>query len=251
VGDSTVMSISVTVPDLPWEDSVVSVHPAIGDVYCTDGTILSPEEFIHSTKQPMGVIFHLDNTGQHGLMIALVDTGSARSYATNPYWRTNKNVSPTELDAALAPLVRGPYVSAIGDLNGMGNTEEIKRIVELLPGGDFAVNTPAAHYCYYFDHLTGSVGAEHKGWYFPAIGELYMLGLNFDKVEATLQLLQSEHYKANTLLTGNAYNNFIVSSSLMDKDNIWTLNVQYDSTLNSFFTLHYMNINIVRAVHAF
>ena len=48
----------------------------VGDIYCTDNTTVSPENFATSGKTALGVVFFVDNSQQHGWALALNDAGS-------------------------------------------------------------------------------------------------------------------------------------------------------------------------------
>jgi hypothetical protein len=77
-------------------------------------------------------------------------------------------------------------------MNGMENTLSIKEHAEVLPGG-FQENAPAAYFCYYYDHITGTVGTEHKGWYLAAAGEWVLLRQVRSWIDATLGKLRARY----------------------------------------------------------
>lgn len=187
-GDSVELTVSVTTP------ATKGVLP--GDIYCTDGTILTADSFLTSGKTAKGVIFHVDNTGEHGLMLALGETGTRWLYD-----RINGS-SNEQLYYAVGTSITVDPKGALFDRDGRGNTDEIKRNVEQVPGANFATNTPAAYYCYYYDHNTKTVGTDSLGWYMPASGELALLALNMSAVNTSLTKLQSMDGTVQLLLNG-------------------------------------------------
>ena len=125
----------------------------VGDILCEGDLIVSPANYNASSHNAIGVVFYVDNTGQHGWAIALQDAGS---YAWGCYGSdmpipnyTNKR-------------------QAIHDLDGYENT----RIVR-----ENCTDSPAFH-AVDFDN----------GWYVPAIGQLNYLYGNLVEVNASLQV---------------------------------------------------------------
>ena len=203
-GDSTELGIIATAPDITWENEYHAKGNAIGDLLLDDGTIIKPDDYIPGTHAaPKGVVFYLDESGLHGWALALTDANEGSSCA----W--------SRLPATVYENVHGLHqfavgIDAIADTAGYGNTMEIKRTAEAVPGEDFALNAPAAYYCYYYDHLTGTTGTQFKGWYMPAIGQLSIMYLNRAAVSATLgktslsaqQLKSNSSYHSSTEIDG-------------------------------------------------
>ena len=105
----------------------------IGDILCEGDLIVSPANYNANTHTAIGVVFYVDNTGQHGWAIALEDAGG---YA----WGYNDT-----------PLTN--YTGkrqAIYDLDGFENTRIVRQN---------STNHPAFY----------AVDFEN-GWYVPAIG---------------------------------------------------------------------------------
>ena len=48
----------------------------VGDILCEGNAIVSPANYPSSGATAIGVIFYVDNTGQHGWAVALQDAGS-------------------------------------------------------------------------------------------------------------------------------------------------------------------------------
>lgn len=220
VGDTTELGIIATAPDITWENEYHAKGNAIGDLLLDDGTIIKPDDYnpeMHAT--PKGVIFYLDESGLHGWALALKD-----AYAGMCTWSRG----PATVYENVNGLHQFPVViDAIADTAGYGNTMEIKRTAEAAPGEDFAMNAPAAYYCYYYDHLTGATGTQFKGWYMPSIGQLNILYLNRANVSTTLgktslsaQQLKNQYYQSSTeASSSNAYmiNHLGTTSTLSGK----------------------------------
>ena len=120
----------------------------VGDILCEGNAIISPANYPSSGATAIGVVFYVDNTGQHGWAVALEDAGSYEwgCYGSDmplPNY-TNKR-------------------QAIYDLDGYENT----RIVR-----ENCTDSPAF---YAVDFA--------NGWYVPAIGQLNYLYGNREIVE--------------------------------------------------------------------
>ena len=123
----------------------------VGDILCEGDLIVSPANYNANTFTAIGVVFYVDNTGQHGWAVALQDAGS---YA----WGC---------DGSDMPIPNyGNRRQAIYDLDGYENT----RIVREHCSGNTAF--------YAVDFA--------NGWYVPAIGQLNYLYGNLGEVNATL-----------------------------------------------------------------
>ena len=166
-GESATLSVSAT--------SINPITPpaiAIGDILCTDNSIVKPSDWPVVGKTAMGVVFYVDNTDQHGWAVAL------KEFASVTWGHPNSDVAGVP-----------NYVSArdaIADENGLSNTIAIKNFY----GNDF-INSPAAYRCYFYNHLTGNVGNVHNGWYLPAVGQVEKLNGQIAFVCATFSVLGS------------------------------------------------------------
>lgn len=125
----------------------------VGDILCEGNLIYPPSTYPVSGATAIGVVFYVDNTGQHGWAVALQDAGS---FAWGCYGSdmplpnyTNKR-------------------QAIYDLDGYENT----RIVR-----ENCTDSPAF---YAVDFA--------NGWYVPAIGQLNYLYGNLVEVNTSLQV---------------------------------------------------------------
>lgn len=150
-GDSVTLSVSAA--------NYLVLPIAVGDILCTDGSILNPGDFPTSGKVAMGVIFYVDNSGMHGWAVELQDSGPALwSTLMNPYYDV-----PT-LDNYTTSR------AAITDMDGYSNTTTLRA------AGD--ANTYPIAYAVDFEN----------GWYVPSAGQARILYANTNEVNASLQL---------------------------------------------------------------
>ncbi len=159
-----------------------------GDVLCTDGSLLPVDSFLVSGKSPKGVVFHVDQTGIHGLAVALVETNRVFSFTTPHIIMSQLCYSSQD---------------AILDVDGEANTLHLKVTDEAYSGVDFATDATAASYCYYYNHSTLKADGEPHGWYLPSYAELSILQGNAWEVRKTMNRLCQ---------TNSAYQNFASSS---------------------------------------
>ena len=115
----------------------------IGDILCTDGSTVRPNEFPSSGKTPMGVVYHVDPTGQNCLAVNLYD-----NEVNIPFGGYGEDFPLPNIEESR---------KAIYDFNGYNNTEILRNL-----GSAYYYPTP------------WSVDFEN-GWYLPASGELRLL----------------------------------------------------------------------------
>ena len=136
--------LTVAVPTLNAQ-----VH--VGDILCEGNAIVSPANYPSSGATAIGVVFYVDNTGQHGWAVALQDAGE---YS----WGNDRNDTP---------LPNYPEKrQAVYDLDGYENTRILRED-----------NT--AHPAIYAVDFA-------NGWYVPAIGQLNILYGNIMEVNDAL-----------------------------------------------------------------
>ena len=138
--------ITVAVPTL-----TAQVH--VGDILCEGNAIVSPANYPSSGATAIGVVFYVDNTGQHGWAVALQDAGS---------------YTPGTAVYSL-PSYGNNIRQAIYDLDGYENTRIVRLHSEDHP----------AFYAVDFEH----------GWYVPAFGQLNYLYGNLIEVDASLKAI--------------------------------------------------------------
>lgn len=138
---------------------------AIGDIVCTDGSIVKPADW-PCGRTAKGIVFYVDDTGQHGWMVHL------QNQATNIKWSTEYQDIPSLTNYT---TVR----SAITDFDGYGNTQKIRNFGN-------ASKYPAA---WAVDFA--------NGWYLPAIGQLNILYGNLIEVNAGLAAVGGTLFEMN------------------------------------------------------
>jgi len=196
-GEEGTVRVMATVPDLSsMQDDLVPPAINIGDVMCTDGSIMNPDDYVASGKtNAMGVVFYVDSTGSHGLVTALTDASTSTLA-----WTTDKN-------NVRSYTVARNVATARQDFGGYQNTLHLKETAEAV--GEFSVKAPAAYHCYYYDHRTENVGPTHLGWYMPSCGEMNLLYMNRFDVNTSLAKLSKNSLRNGGYWgsTGEEYNN--------------------------------------------
>ncbi len=140
----------VSVPMYPFPSVLV------GDILCTDNSIVKPSQWPVAGKTAKGIVFYVDNTGEHGWAVHLQDQSTSVAwggYGTDITTLTNYANSR----------------SAITDLNGYSNTQRAR-----------AAGTAATYPAAYLADFA-------NGWYLPAAGQLRVLFSELLTVNASLQ----------------------------------------------------------------
>lgn len=158
--------LTVAVPTLNAQ-----VH--VGDILCEGNAIVSPANYPSSGATAIGVVFYVDNTGQHGWAVAL-------NYSGAQSW--GKYGSDTPL-----PNYTNKR-QAIYDLDGYENTRIVRQ--------------------HDTDHPAFYAVDFENGWYVPAIGQLNYLYGNLVEVNASLQLvggtvINASRIWSSTEISGN------------------------------------------------
>ena len=140
----------------------------IGDILCTDGSTVRPEQFASSGKTAEGVVFFVDSDSQQGWAVSL------ECQAANTHWVTQAHYE----DWYDIPMLENYEYSreAIYDLDGYNNTN----IIRSTHGADWY---PAA-WCVDFGH----------GWYLPAAGQLRWLIAYINEINASLAAVNGETF---------------------------------------------------------
>ncbi|MBP5662840.1 MAG: hypothetical protein J6X16_01030 [Bacteroidales bacterium] len=158
-----------------WTDvSVSSISPvlhvplvAVGDILCTDNSIVKPADYANSGKSAMGIVFYVNNTGEHGWAVHL------QNQSTSVVWGGNG----TDI-SALPTYSYTP--DAVMDMDGYNNTQIIRS------AGD--ANTYRAAYRVDFTN----------GWYIPAVGQLRLLYAEIVTINASLQIVGGVLFSMNS-----------------------------------------------------
>ena len=151
-------------------NAVVPPPLAIGDILCTDGTTVKPSAYTASGKTALGVVFYVDNTGEHGWAVHLDDQ------STGIFWTVEGQFEDIpNLNNFTEPR------NAIMDLDGYSNTQKIRN------AGD-ASRYPAA-YAVDFDN----------GWYLPAAGQLRLLFAETLTLNQSLQVVNGTLFQVEDM----------------------------------------------------
>lgn len=134
---------------------------AVGDILCTDGTFVKPSAWSSDLgKTALGVVFYVDNTGEHGWAVHLDDQD------LNAPW------SPSSQYVDISTLDNYENArEAIMDLDGYGNTQKILAATDLS-------TCPAAHAVDFAN-----------GWYMPSAGQMRLLFNEMIRVNNALQIV--------------------------------------------------------------
>lgn len=143
-----------------------NVH--IGEILCTDNTIVSSENFATSGKTALGVVFFVDNSHQHGWALALTDAGSGtmawgdteslcylNSYNNNPQQVCFDTIGAARCDSIVHTAQRLSW-----DLSNYATALNAS-----MQGG--------------------------AGWYLPSIGQLIILYSNLREINAALDVIET------------------------------------------------------------
>ena len=134
----------------------------IGDILCTDGSTVSPEQFAASGRVAEGIVFYVDETGE-GWAVSL------ECQAVNTHWVTQEYYYETY---DIPDLQNFEYSrDALYDFDGYSNTD----IIRIAHGADWY---PAA-WSVDFDN----------GWYLPAAGQLRWLMAYINEVNTSLSVV--------------------------------------------------------------
>lgn len=146
-----------------WPTLLFSQSVKIGDILCTDGSTVSAAAFPSSGKTAEGVVFYVDNSGQHGWAVNL------HTDALDIDWVHNNHY----YDGFDIPDLPNSHYSRdnLFDLDGYQNTA----IIRAAHGADWF---PAA-WSVDFDH----------GWYLPAAGQLRWLIAYVNEINESLAVV--------------------------------------------------------------
>lgn len=147
--------------------TTIAPNIAVGDILCTDGSIVKPKFFASSGKVAQGVVFYVDNTGEHGWAVHL------QNQSLSIAWGGYGTDIPSLYNYDLAS-------DAITDMNGYSNTQKIR-------AAGNATTYPAAY----------AVDFEN-GWYIPAVGQLNLLFANILAINPSLQTVGGTPFPMDT-----------------------------------------------------
>ena len=140
----------------------------VGDILCTDGTTVHPEDW-PCNKVAMGVVFYVDTSGDHGWAIDLHDLDTSNTY----WWGGIHEDVQNLINYASA-------VSALNDTSGWQNTADIR------------AQSAASMYSY---DAAMAVDFDN-GWYLPAAGQMFHLYVMLSVVNHSLQLVGGDLFSS-------------------------------------------------------
>ena len=188
--------------------SASPVFPAaVGDILCTDGSWVSPELYAVSGKTALGVIFHVDESGQHGWAVHLNDQSTSIMWGG---YGTDIPSLPNVTNAS----------GAATDTAGYSNTQIIRAYG--------AATTYPAAWAVDFDN----------GWYLPAAGQLNTLYGVMSTVNASLQTAGGTEF-------GGSGTWYYWSSTEYSSSSSWYLS--NDGSLYDDNKVHTLRVRSVRA----
>lgn len=137
----------------------------VGDILCTDGSIVKPSNWPAAGKTAKGIVFYVDSTDVHGWALGLTEKDYVK-------WSSSYgNISGLPNISQIREAMR--------DFDGKGNTQKITAA-----GNQTAY--PAAWYCV------------SEGGYLPSIGQLNILFKGFAKVNSSLSLVGGVQFVTGT-----------------------------------------------------
>ena len=151
-----------------------NVH--VGEILCTDNSFVSPDDFASSGKTALGIVFFVDNTQQHGWVLALNDASSEITWGDTESlcYLDIYNVNTTVL---------------FRDTIGAERCDSIIRTAQ-------RIGWPLATY----SSVVASAVQTGEGWYLPSIGQLMILYANLPEINAAIDAIGS-----GSKMTGQKY----------------------------------------------
>ena len=146
---------------------------SIGDILCTDGSIVCAVDFPTSGRTAWGIVFYVDDTDLHGWAVALHNQSSSIKWSSSEYYGYN---IPTLVNYANAR-------SAMHNLDGSQNTGIIRN-------AGSSTHFPAAWAVDY-----------DNGWYLPSAAQLRYMYSYYPEINASLQVVGGSQFP----LEGNYY----------------------------------------------
>ena len=205
-GDSVHLSVDVSFP----ERQVYGLRRAkVGDVVCTDGAILSSDSFLISGKIAKGVVFYVDPSGFHGLIVSLSE--EFRTFSEIAFDSLNTQMKETLEDAIL-------------DMNGRINSKRLVDLNESYNLYNYETQMPAVIYCHYYNHFTRSMDVVPHGWYLPSLGEMNLLISQCLDINTTLRKLRNLDPTINIISFSKYW-----TSSISQVTSVWSFHKDYDN----------------------
>ena len=135
----------------------------IGDILCTDGSTVRPEQYAASGRTAEGIVFYVDRAGTHGWAVSLNIDALDTDWVTQAHYYDEYDIP----DLPNCEYSR----EALYDMNGRQNTA----VIRAAHGPDWY---PAA-WAVDFDN----------GWYLPAAGQMRWLLAYVNEINASLAVV--------------------------------------------------------------
>ncbi len=211
VASPPVVEITISPSDTICEGDEITLtaevlNPAVGDILCSDGSIVKASKWPVAGKTAKGIVFYVDPSGQHGWAVSVTESQKA--------WCNKSTVDIPDL----ANYTN--WIPAINDFNGYENTQKIHN----------AANSNTTYAAVDYVLGLGSVGGH--SWYLPALGQLNVLYASVLIVNQSLQRvngtvftesLTAHLWSSNEINEGNAFkiqcNNGGIDKDLKSKSN--------------------------------
>lgn len=168
----------------------------IGDIHCTDGTILHPADYAKSGKTADGVVAYLDETGEHGAIINLTD-------------KTSTLVLPYVSEDELYKLTRVRDELYVGEKVSKSEDNRL-----LLDGYE---NTRILENELWLEHNVFLKGFDYSSeWYIPSYGEMITLYSSIDVLNNSIKQVGGVGVDAESIyVTSSSYYGHSTSSRLV------------------------------------
>ena len=200
----------------------VGIEPdvKVGDILCTDFSIVKPENWPVPDKTAKGIVFYVDSTGQHGWAVNLHDL--AGDFFNNSVCWSYGNV-------LISSMTYTTPRTAMSDMNGHTITQLLSQYNVQHPHLNYLGNATTIF-------LTADEFAD--GWYVPALRQLYIMFCVKSRVDESLQLVGETLYN----YVDNASTKYW-SSTEMSLKKAWFLD--YSGTISNQFKMSGARVRLV------
>lgn len=161
----------------------INTSANVGDILLNDNSWVSPNDFNSETMTAKGVIFHVDETGQHGWAVNLHHENEGYALAWSVY---NQGGNSYNVDIENLPNYTS-YDAALSDTAGYQNTTAIRAAMD-----------------YQIFHVASQVNLM-EGWYVPACGQLAVLMQNLTTVNSSLATVNGTEIPTKWIWSSTEY----------------------------------------------
>lgn len=153
---------------LDYEEKEEEDRIKVGDIHCTDGTILHPADFAKSGKTADGVVVYLDETGEHGRIVSVTETQYYYAGSTGKNLRNDYELYRLLYIGEISKIERANYDVLVW--NGFELTQAIEQ-------------QPYLENNIFLKDLDTSTG-----WYLPSLGEMHLLYSSLVDIEKSFAI---------------------------------------------------------------